>query len=145
MKSNEILTKYNNEMSKLEKEFPVNIETMKQEHKKILSKLLASSRLKSLTNSIQKQIDSSFTEFQKKNEDIYISQLTSFLQKEYQPIKEKISSKSYENISDYVEEIKNFENSLISKIPTGPNKNLHFFEFILDQIFQQSTFRQLTI
>ena len=66
MNQEEILTKYNNEMSKIRNRFPLENETLKQNHKSILSKILPPQTKNSLTSNIQKQIDTSFKNYKKK-------------------------------------------------------------------------------
>jgi len=134
MKQDDILTKYNNEMSRLRYQFPIDAETLKQNHKSILSKILPDQTRSSLSSSIQKQIDSSFANFQNENEEKYINKLTSYLEKEYSHIKSNIDSNSYTNISDYISDLTLFQNKVNSGAENGPNKSLHINEFILEQI-----------
>ena len=134
MNQEEILTKYNNEMSKIRNRFPLENETLKQNHKSILSKILPPQTKNSLTSNIQKQIDTSFKKFQKENEEKYINQLNSYLGREYSKIKSNIESNYYTNISDYIRDLTSFQNKVNSTADEGPNKSLHINEFILEQI-----------
>ena len=56
MSQDEILTKYNNEMSKLKMQFPIDLESLKQNHKSILTKILQRRSRNSLSSNLQKQI-----------------------------------------------------------------------------------------
>ena len=134
MNQDEILTKYNNSMSELEHQFPMDIESLKQHHKSIILKILPLELQSSIPTSLQKLLDSSFAKFQEENEQIYINTLYTFLSNEFAPIKSKVEENSYNDISEYINDITNFQQGLESKVQDGPNKILHINEFILEQI-----------
>ena len=134
MKQEEILTEYNNEMSKLKIQFPLDSDSLKQNHKSIVSKLLQSQSKSSLPSNIQKQLESEFIKFQNENEEKYINELISYLDKEYSNIKSNLDSNFYDNISDYIRDINSFQNKVKSSAKNGPNKSLHINEFILEKI-----------
>lgn len=102
MNQDEILTKYNNSMSELEHQFPMDIESLKQHHKSIISKILPLELQSSIPTSLQKLLDSSFLKFQEENEQIYINSLYTFLTNQFASIKPKsktIHIMIYRNIS----------------------------------------------
>ena len=134
MNQEEILTKYNNSMSELEHQFPMDIDSLKQYHKSIISKILPLELQTSLPTSLQKLLDSSFSKFQEENEQIYINSLFTFLTNEYASIRAKVEENTYNDISDYINDITQFQKSLEIKVQEGPNKALHINEFLLEQI-----------
>ena len=134
MNQEEILTKYNNSMSELENQFPMDIESLKQYHKSIISKILPLELQTSLPTSLQKLLDSSFSKFQEENEQIYINSLYTFLTNEYASIRIKVEENSYNDISEYINDITKFQKNLETKVQEGPNKTLHINEFLLEQI-----------
>ena len=134
MSQDEILTKYNNEMSKLKMQFPIDLESLKQNHKSILTKILQRRSRNSLSSNLQKQIQLDYMKYQNENEEIYINVLNSYLEKEYSTIKSNIESNNYSNISDYIKDLTSFQNKINSSAKDGPNKQLHINEFILEQI-----------
>ena len=134
MNQDEILTKYNNYMSELEQQFPMDIASLKQHHKSIIIKILPPELESSIPASLQKLLDSSFSKYQEENEQVYINNLYNFLTQEYSQIKEKVEENSYKDISDYINDVINFQKSLETQVQEGPNKNLHINEFILEQI-----------
>ena len=134
MKQEEILTKYNNEMSKLRKQFPMNSDSLKQNHKSILTNILSSNYRKSLSTNIQKEIEKEYIKYQTENEEKYINELNSYLEKEYSNIKSNVESNYYSNISDYIKDLTSFQNKINLRVNDGPNKSLHINEFILEQI-----------
>ena len=134
MNQDEILTKYNNSMSELEHQFPMDIESLKQHHKSIISKILPLELQSSIPTSLQKLIDTSFSKFQEENEQIYINSLYTFLTNEFASIKAKVEENSYNDISEYINDITSFQKRIESKVQEGPNKILHINEFILEQI-----------
>ena len=75
MNQDEILTKYNNCMSELEHQFPMEFESLKQNHKSIISKIIPLELQSSIPTSLQKLLDSSFIKYQEENEQIYINNL----------------------------------------------------------------------
>ena len=134
MKQDQILTKYNNCMSELEHQFPMDVESLKQHHKSIIIKILPPELQSSIPTSLQKLLDSSFSKYQEENEQIYINNLYTFLTNEFAPIKAKVEENSYNDISEYINDVTNFQKSLEMKVQEGPNKILHINEFILEQI-----------
>ena len=134
MNQDEILTKYNNSMSELEHQFPMDIESLKQHHKSIISKILPLELQSSIPTSLQKLLDSSFLKFQEENEQIYINSLYTFLTNQFASIKTKVENNSYNDISEYIKDLTYFQQGLESKVQEGPNKLLHINEFILEQI-----------
>ena len=134
MKQDQILTKYNNCMSELEHQFPMDVESLKQHHKSIIIKILPPELQSSIPTSLQKLLDSSFSKYQEENEQIYINNLYTFLTNEFAPIKAKVEENSYNDISEYINDVTNFQKSLEMKVQKGPNKILHINEFILEQI-----------
>ena len=132
MNQEEILTKYNNEMSQIKAQFPMEANTLKQNHKSILDKILGPFEKSNISTNIQKQINSIYSNFEKENEQAYINQLYSYLNNEYSNIKSNIESNSYDNISNYLDDLTTFQNKIINSTPNGPNKLLHMNEFILD-------------
>ena len=134
MDQDEILTKYNNCMSELENQFPMDIESLKQYHKSTLSKILPSELQNSLPTNLEKLLNSSFMKYQEENEQIYINSLYTFLSNEYSQIKTKVEENVYMEISDYIKDLNTFQKNIETKVQEGPNKSLHINEFILDQI-----------
>ena len=134
MNQDEILTKYNNCMSELEHQFPMEFESLKQNHKSIISKIIPLELQSSIPTSLQKLLDSSFIKYQEENEQIYINNLYTFLNNEFTPIKTKVEENIYKDISEYITDITNFQKDLDTKVQEGPNKLLHINEFILEQI-----------
>ena len=134
MNQDEILTKYNNCMSEIENQFPMDIESLKQHHKSTLSKILPSELQTSLPTNLEKILNSSFLKFQEENEQIYINSLYTFLTNEYSQIKSKVEENSYTDISDYIQDLNSFQRRIETKVQEGPNKSLHINEFILEQI-----------
>ena len=124
MNQEEILTKYNNSMSELEHQFPMDIESLKQYHKSIISKILPLELRSSIPTSLQKLLDSSFSKFQEENEQIYINSLFTFLTNEYASIRAKVEENTYNDISDYINDITKFQKSIETKVQEGPNKTL---------------------
>ena len=135
----EILTKYTEYMDNLEQNFPTSIEILKSEHKKIKSEILSQINSSSLPSNMEKKIESEFLKYLNRNDFAYSSQLNLFLSSEYNQIKQNIQNNKYQNIDDYIKDIKNLENKLLSDIsaaPEGPNKILHINEFIYEQILE---------
>ena len=134
MNQDQILTKYNNCMSELEQQFPMDIESLKQNHKSILIQILPPELQSSIPTSLQKLIDASFSKYQEENEQIYINSLYTLLTNEFAPIKAKVEENAYIDISEYINDVINFQKGLETKVQEGPNKILHINEFILEQI-----------
>lgn len=109
MKQDQILTKYNNCMSELEHQFPMDVESLKQHHKSIIIKILPPELQSSIPTSLQKLLDSSFSKYQEENEQIYINNLYTFLTNEFAPIKAKVEENSYNDISEYINDVTNFQ------------------------------------
>ena len=109
-------------------------ESLKQNHKSILTKIISPQTKNSLSSNIQKQIQSEFMNYQNENEEKYVNELMSYLEKEYSNIKSNIESNYYTNISDYISDLTSFQNKVNSSAKDGPNKSLHISEFILEQI-----------
>jgi hypothetical protein len=72
--------------------------------------------------------------YQNENEEKYVNQLMSYLDKEYSNIKSNIESNYYTNISDYINDLASFQNKINTSAKDGPNKSLHISEFILEQM-----------
>ena len=75
MNQDEILTKYNNCMSEIENQFPMDIESLKQHHKSTLSKILPSELQTSLPTNLEKILNSNkmnTEEKERKNSDTNI-------------------------------------------------------------------------
>ena len=132
-----IITQYKDYMSKLVQKFPISEEILKSEHKKIKSQILSNLNLRYPSN-LEKKIESEYIKYLNQNDFAYYSQLNKFLIDEYKPIKENIQNNKYENIENYIEDLKNFEKKIFSgnSTPDGPNKKLHINEFIYEQILE---------
>ena len=134
MKQEEILTKYNNEMSKLKNEFPMDSESLKQKHKSILTNILSRRSKSSLPSNIQKDIEKDFLKYQNENEEKYVNDLISYLEQEYSNIRSNVESNYYDNISEYIKDLTSFQKKVNSNAIDGPNKSLHINEFVFEQI-----------
>ena len=86
MQQEEILTEYINEMSKIKIQFPLDSDSLNQNHKSILTKLFPSQSKSTLPTNIKKQLESEFQKVQSENEEKYINELRSYLDKEYSEI-----------------------------------------------------------
>ena len=134
-----IITQYKDYMSKIEQQFPIPEEILKNEHKKIKSQLFSKRNTLNFPSSLEKKIESEYMNYINQNDFAYYSKLNILLIDEYKPIKENINNNNYDNIENYIEDLKTFEASILSgkkSIPDGPNKILHINEFIYEQLLE---------
>jgi len=100
-------------------------ESLNQNHKSILTNILSSNYRKSLSTNIQKEIEKEYIKYQTENEEKYINELNSYLEKEYSNIKSNVESNYYSNISDYIKDLTSFQNKINLRVNDGPNNSLH--------------------
>jgi hypothetical protein len=136
----EILSEYTEYMSKLEQDFPLSENIIKSEHKKIKNEILSKLNITSFPSNIEKKINSEYLNILNQNDFAYSSKLNTYLSEEYNEIKENIQNNKYENIDEYINDIRNFEAKIFEKNTApeseGPNKILHINEFIYEQIIE---------
>ena len=134
----EIISEYIEYMSKLEQDFPLSENIIKSEHKKIKYEILSKLNIPSFPSNMEKKINSEYLNYLNQNDFAYSSKLNIYLSDEYNQIKENIQNNKYENIDNYINDIKNFKKKILSEnsAPDGPNKILHINEFIYEQIIE---------
>ena len=111
----EILSEYTEYMSKLEQDFPLSENIIKSEHKKIKNEILSKLNISSFPSNIEKKINSEYLNILNKNDFAYSSKLNTYLSEEYNEIKENIQNNKYENIDEYINDIRNFEAKIFEK------------------------------
>ncbi len=137
----EILNEYTDYMSQFEIKFPISEDILKAEHKKIKSEILSKLNSTLFPSNLEKKIESEYLKYVNQNDFEYSTKLNNYLSDEYKQIKENIQNNKYDNIDNYIKDLKNFEQKILSgqsSTPDGPNKVLHINEFIYDQILEDS-------
>jgi len=135
----EILNEYTDYMSQFEIKFPISEDILKAEHKKIKSEILSKLKSTLFPANLEKKIESEYLKYVNQNDFEYSTKLNNYLSDEYKQIKENIQNNKYDNIDNYIKDLKNFEQKILSgqsSTPDGPNKVLHINEFIYDQILE---------
>ena len=137
LNQNEIIKFYQEEFSKITQEFPIEEEQLYSHHKSIISIIKNKLKLSILPTNLQKNLDNEYIKVYNQNEQLYTTLLTTYLDDEFEVINSNIINNNYQNIEDYISDVKIFEEKIKgadSQCPLGPNMEEHINKYIYEQI-----------